>query len=40
LLNLVRPGSTLALLVTRIGANDAHDTVAFDDFAVAADSLD
>ena len=31
--------SALALLVTRVLANDAHDTLATDDFAVAADAL-
>jgi hypothetical protein len=32
-------GLALALLVTRILANDAHDTFAADNFAVAADAL-
>jgi hypothetical protein len=32
--------STLALLVPRIGANDAHDTFAADDLAIAAKPLD
>jgi hypothetical protein len=29
----------LALLVTRVLANDAHDTLATDDFAIAANAL-
>jgi hypothetical protein len=32
--------STLALLVARVGADHAHNTVAADDFAVAAHFLD
>jgi hypothetical protein len=32
--------STLALLVTRVRADHAHDTVAADDLAVAANFLD
>jgi hypothetical protein len=34
-----RQGLTLALLMTRILANDAHDTLAADYFAVAANAL-
>jgi hypothetical protein len=35
----IRQGLTLALLMTRILANDAHDTFATDNFAVAANAL-
>jgi hypothetical protein len=32
--------STLALLVPRISTDHAHDTIAADDLAIAADLLD